>query len=92
MSNDVRGEIERGCDVFLGWTIPANSKPEGMHFVPTKVADFLLARVPGLSIGAASNYIWSMAFAPTRAVMAMAFRNLFGLLPADFGGEDFSAE
>lgn len=92
ITNDVRGEIERNCNVFLGWTVPASQMPSMIRFNPVAVSDFLGRAVPSLSIGAANNYIWSMAFAETREVASLAFRNLYGLLPADFGGEDFSKE
>ena len=82
----VRTEIEAACNVFLGWTRPASEKTLRMHFIPQLVSDFLFRVVPGLSIGATNQYIWTMAFAESRDVFALALRNLSGLLPDDFGG------
>lgn len=84
--NIVRSEIESKCGFSIGWFVPASQCPSLMRFSPMAISDFLVSAVPSLSIGAANQYIWTMAFAEKREHAALALRNLVGLLPDDFGG------
>ena len=89
----MRHDIEVKCRVFLGWTIPAREKQTGMRFCPITVADYLCGLSDRVPIGAVHQYVWTMAFANSRAVAATAMRNLCGLFDGvhDFG-PDWSEE
>jgi len=91
-ANAARTRIERDLGIFLGWTVPASQKPGFMHFTPMTLSDYLCKSIKSPSIGAIGQYVWTMAFAETKATFTAGFTNLIGLLPDDFGGEDFSNE
>jgi len=74
----LRTLIEQRSGVWLAW---AGAPDPGMYrFMPTVVADAVLALDPNLPVGAVLQYVWTMAFAPTRGIAATAFANLTSLV------------